>query len=171
MNLRPPFFAATLLLALSLACGGGELGPADASGASDAGVGCQTHRDCGPTSDDICDPTAHQCVHDTMLFMPCDTNADCDDFYTSAYRKCSASKICTQGCSKLGSMDAPECVGKEKLCNAQGSCECTSDSACGTQICGKVSKTCDPKCQKDLDCAALVGTICETATGQCVVKP
>jgi len=158
-------------IGLSLACGGGGEGGADAGLAADGGAGgCTTHRDCGPTSDDICDPVAGKCVHDTYLWMPCETSQDCDDFYTSAYRKCSAAKICTQGCSKPGP-DAPECVGKEKFCGAGGSCECTGDGACGgTQVCGKVSKICRAKCQQDADCYGLTGTVCEASTGQCVAR-
>lgn len=167
--MRPSLSLLSLALLCS-ACGGDGAGGPDASAAVDAGVGCKTHRDCGPTSDDLCDPITGKCVHDDLLFMPCETDADCHDFYTSGYRKCSAAKICTQGCSKPGAMDAPECVAREKLCSAARSCECTSDSACGTQVCGRVTKTCDPKCQKDSDCYALVGTVCEVATGQCLKK-
>lgn len=133
---------------------------------------CTTHRDCfaNPQSDkNVCDPATGRCVTPGIYLMPCDTDADCKTWYNTSQVTCTDAKVCASPCREPGVGESSMCPYGERSCSFQGDCRCTTDAKCGNgQVCGTVSYQCMSKCQADLDCAALTGTHCDTATGQCV---
>jgi len=98
---------------------------------------CSADSDCA--TNEICHPTAKQCV------QTCSSGSDCPDTAKNcAALNGSSTKIC-------------QCA-TDVLCNG-GANSGTSDKVCST-----VDKICETKCTSSSDCA---GRTCDTATGQC----
>lgn len=143
----------------------------DTAGVDAATGPCTTHRDCFTKPGDgfACDPATGGCVTPRLYFMPCDTDDDCKTYYNTSMKKCGPAKVCTFPCFNPGQAVGDTCPNQDRTCSFQSVCQCANDAACGEgKVCSTVVGLCMAKCLQDLDCVAMTGTTCDTATGQCV---